>query len=178
VALKIKAGLAESLAGADSRARPILAQLKSDADDAIQNLRDLARGIYPPLLASDGLEAALNSHLRRLSVPSDLQAANLPRQSREIESAVYFCCLEALQNVTKYAEATLTRVRLWVGDSMVHFSVADDGKGFDPATAVRSSGLQNMRDRIESLDGTFAIRSTPGTGTTVEGSIPLTSSSP
>ena len=177
VALKIKVGLAESVAELDSRARPILTQLKKDADEAIDTLRELARGIYPPLLASDGLEAALRSHLRRLTVPTELEAGSLPRQPREVESAVYFCCLEALQNVTKYAEATRTRVRLRIGDSMLHFSVADDGMGFDPSTAARSSGLQNMRDRIESLDGTFAVRSTPGAGTTVEGSIPLSSAS-
>ena len=173
VALKVKVGLAEALSEPGSKARPVLTQLKKDADEAIDTLREFARGIYPPLLASDGLEAALRSHLRRVAVPTELDAAGLSRQPREIEGAVYFCCLEALQNVAKYAQATSARVRIWIADSRLHFSVADNGKGFDPATASRSSGLQNMRDRIESLDGTFAIRSAPGTGTTVSGSVPV-----
>jgi signal transduction histidine kinase len=177
VALKIKVGLAEAVAEPDSRARPILAQLKKDADEAIDTLRELARGIYPPLLASDGLEAALRSQFRRLSVPAELDAANLPRQPKEVEGAVYFCCLEALQNVAKYAQASNVRVRLWVDDSHLAFSVTDDGKGFDPATAVKSSGLQNMRDRMDALGGTLEVRSAPGTGTTVSGQIP-TSSTP
>ena len=175
VALKLKVGVAEALAGPDSPNRAILGQLKRDADAAIDQLRELARGVYPPLLASDGLEVALRSHLRHVAVPTDLDAANLPRQPRELESAVYFCCLEALQNVAKSAEAKNARVRLWIDGSTLRFSVTDDGKGFDQATAARSSGLQNMRDRIESLDGSFAIRTSPGAGTTVEGSIPLAS---
>ena len=173
VALKVKVGLAEALSEPGSRARPILTQLKKDADEAIDTLREFARGIYPPLLASDGLETALRSHLRRVTVPTELEAAGLSRQPREIEGAIYFCCLEALQNVTKYAQASSARVRIWIADSMLNFSVADNGKGFDPTTASRSSGLQNMRDRIESLDGTFEIRSSPGAGTTVSGHVPL-----
>jgi len=173
VALKIKVGLAEAVAEPDSRARPILTQLKKDADEAIDTLRELARGIYPPLLASDGLEAALRSQLRRLSVPAELDAANLPRQPKEVEGAVYFCCLEALQNVAKYAQASNVRVRLWIEDSHLAFSVTDDGKGFDPAIAVKSSGLQNMRDRMDALGGTLEVRSAPGTGTTVSGRLPV-----
>jgi signal transduction histidine kinase len=140
VALKMKVGLAEGLAEPESKARVILAQLKHDADEAIDNLRELARGIYPPLLASEGLGAALQSQARRLTVPVELDVANLPRQPREVEGAVYFCCLEALQNVTKYAEASSVRVRVWKQDSTLAFQVQDDGKGFDPATASRSSG--------------------------------------
>ena len=173
VALKMKVGVAEALAGADGPNRAILAQLKQDADAAIDQLRELARGVYPPLLASDGLEAALRSHLRHVNIATELEAENVPRQPREVESAVYFCCLEALQNVAKSAHAKTARVRLWVKNSMLHFSVSDDGKGFDLATAARSSGLQNMRDRIESLDGTFEIRSLPGQGTVVAGRVPV-----
>ncbi len=173
VALKMKVGLAEALAGPGGPNRAILGQLKQDADAAIDRLRELARGVYPPLLASDGLEAALRSHLRHVVVPTDLEVDNVPRQPRQVESAVYFCCLEALQNVAKSAQAKTARVRLWVENSMLHFSVSDDGKGFDLATAARSSGLQNMRDRIESLDGTFDIRSSAGQGTVVAGRVPV-----
>jgi signal transduction histidine kinase len=173
VALKMKVGLAERLAEPESKARPILAQLRHDADEAIDNLRELARGIYPPLLASDGLGPALQAHARRLTVPVELEVGDLPRQPREVEGAIYFCCLEALQNVAKYAEASGVKVRVWKQDSSVAFAVEDDGKGFDPATAVRSSGLQNMRDRLEALGGTLTVRSAPAKGTTVEGHVPL-----
>jgi signal transduction histidine kinase len=172
VALKMKVGLAEKVAEAESKTRPILAQLRHDADEAIDNLRELARGIYPPLLASDGLGPALQAHARRLTVPVDLDVEELPRQPREVEGAIYFCCLEALQNVTKYAGATRVKLRVWTQDSMLGFEVSDDGKGFDPATAVRSSGLQNMRDRLEALGGSLLVRSAPGSGTTIEGRLP------
>jgi len=171
IALKMKVGLA--LAAPDSKTRSILEQLRHDADEAIDNLRELARGIYPPLLASEGLGAALRGQARRFTVPVELELADVPRQPREVEGGIYFCCLEALQNIAKYAEARQVRLRLWTEDSATAFSVEDDGKGFDPATTTRSSGLQNMRDRLEALGGSLRVRSTPGTGTTVSGRVPL-----
>jgi len=173
VALKIRVGLAESMAEPESKTRPILAQLKRDADEAIDNLRELARGIYPPLLASDGLRAALQAPARRFAVPVELEVDNIARQPREVEAAIYFCCLEGLQNVAKYAEATHVRLRVWSADSILEFAVEDDGKGFEPATVVRSSGLQNMRDRLEALGGSLEVTSAPGRGTRVYGTIPL-----
>ena len=175
VALKIKVGLAEAAAEPESKARPILAQLKHDADEALDNLRELARGIYPPLLASDGLQAALASHIRRLAIPVNLWVDDVPRQPREVEGAVYFCCLEALQNVVKSAEASAVDLHISTDKSMLTFRVEDDGKGFDPATVTRGSGLQNMRDRLEALGGSLDVRSAPGQGTTVVGKIPLSS---
>jgi signal transduction histidine kinase len=178
VALKIKVGLAESMAEPESKTRPILAQLKRDADEAIDNLRELARGIYPPLLASDGLGAALQAPARRFPVPVELEVDDVARQPREVEGAIYFCCLEALQNVAKYAEATHVRLRVWSADSTLGFAVEDDGKGFDPATVVRSSGLQNMRDRLEALGGSLEIEGAPGQGTTIQGRVPVGLASP
>jgi signal transduction histidine kinase len=178
IALKIKVGLAESMAEPESKTRPILAQLKRDADEAIDNLRELARGIYPPLLASDGLGPALQAPARRFAVPVELEVHELPRQPREVEGAIYFCCLEALQNVAKYAAASHVRVRVWSTDSSLSFAVEDDGTGFDPATVVRSSGLQNMRDRLEALGGSLEIRSAPGQGTTIQGQVPVGLASP
>ena len=171
IALKMKVGLA--LAQPESKTRAILEQLRHDADEAIDNLRELARGIYPPLLASEGLGAALGGQARRFTVPVELELADVPRQPREVEGAIYFCCLEALQNVAKYAEARQVRLRLWTEDSALAFAVDDDGKGFDPATTTRSSGLQNMRDRLEALGGSLRVRSTPGSGTSVNGRVPL-----
>ena len=173
VALKIKVGLAEAAAEPESKARPILAQLKQDADEALDNLRELARGIYPPLLASDGLQAALAAHVRRLAVPVELHVDGVPRQSREVEGAVYFCCLEALQNVVKSAEASAVDLYISTENSMLTFRVEDDGKGFDPGTVTQGSGLQNMRDRLEALGGSLDVRSAPGRGTTVVGKVKL-----
>ena len=173
VALKIKVGLAEAAAEPESKARPILAQLKQDADEALDNLRELARGIYPPLLASDGLQAALAAHVRRLAVPVELHVDGVPRQSREVEGAVYFCCLEALQNVVKSAEASAVDLYISTENSMLTFRVQDDGKGFDPGNVTQGSGLQNMRDRLEALGGSLDVRSAPGRGTTVVGKVKL-----
>ncbi|MDQ6712023.1 MAG: ATP-binding protein, partial [Candidatus Dormibacteraeota bacterium] len=178
VALKIKVGLAESVAEPESKTRPILAQLKRDADEAIDNLRELARGIYPPLLASDGLRAALQAPARRFAMPVELDVDEVARQPREVEGAIYFCCLEALQNVAKYAQASHVRLRVWTQDSNLAFAVEDDGIGFEPASAVRSSGLQNMRDRLEALGGSLEVTSAPGRGTTVQGRVPVGLASP
>jgi signal transduction histidine kinase len=172
IALKIKVGVAESVSEPNSRMRPMLAELKRDADEAIDNLRELARGIYPPLLASDGLGAALRSHVRRFAIPLELDAAEIPRQPREVEAAIYFCCLEALQNIAKYPEASQVELRLGMEKSTLAFLVHDNGKGFDPKTVTRNSGLQNMRDRLEALGGSLRIDSAPGKGTTVDGRVP------
>ena len=178
VALKIKLGLAEAAAQPETKVRALITQLKQDADDALDTMRELARGIYPPLLASDGLEAALRAQIRRITVPVDLQLDDVARQPREVEGAVYFCCLEALQNVAKYAEAGRISLRLWTEDANLAFSVQDDGKGFDPVTVPQGSGLQNMRDRVEALGGSLEVRSMPGKGTTIQGRVPVGLASP
>jgi len=105
----------------------------------------------------------------------NLWVDDVPRQPREVEGAVYFCCLEALQNVVKSAEASAVDLHISTDKSMLTFRVEDDGKGFDPATVTRGSGLQNMRDRLEALGGSLDVRSAPGQGTTVVGKIPLSS---
>jgi signal transduction histidine kinase len=178
VALKIKLGLAEAVAEPETKVRALITQLKQDADAALDTMRELARGIYPPLLASDGLEAALRAQIRRITVPVDLQLKDITRQPREVEGAVYFCCLEALQNVSKYAEAHRVHLRLWTDNATLAFRVQDDGKGFDAARVPRGSGLQNMGDRLEALGGSLEVSSVPGQGTTVEGRVPVGLASP
>jgi len=176
VALSVKLGLAEQLAGRDpERARAMLAGLKGEGTDALENLRDLARGIYPPLLAEEGLEAALEAQTRRSAVPASVQASGVHRYPQEIEAAVYFCALEALQNAAKYAEATSVDLRLEHRDGHLAFEIADDGHGFDPAWA-RGSGLTNMRDRVEALGGVLEVISTSGSGATIRGRIPVEAS--
>ena len=174
VALSVKLGLAEQLAPRDeAKARELLAELRSDAADALENLRDLARGIYPPVLADQGLAAALEAQARKATIPVYVHADGAGRYASEIETAVYFCCLEAVQNVAKYAGATRVTVSLAASNADLTFSVADDGVGFDPATTARGAGLTNMRDRLEALGGAFHVESTPGRGTVVHGDVPL-----
>jgi signal transduction histidine kinase len=173
VALSVKLGLAEQLASRDAdKTRALLAELKSDAADALENVRDLARGIYPPVLADHGLAAALEAQARKAPVPVRLDANGSGRYPSEIEAAVYFCCLEALQNVAKYAGANEAIVRLGRSNGDLTFEVVDDGQGFDRATAG-GSGLTNMRDRVEAVGGALIVTSTPGSGTTIRGRIPV-----
>jgi len=173
VALKVKMGLAEMLLGRDpSKAQVTIQQLKGDADEALETLRDLARGIYPPLLADKGLVAALESQARRATVPVDVLADGVERYSQEVEAAVYFCCLEALQNVQKYAAASHVALRLEGSPGGLQFEVQDDGMGFDPATVGRGAGLQNMDDRLASLGGALTLEAAPGRGTTLRGWLP------
>ena len=173
VALKVKLGLAEMLASRDpEKAKATIAQLKGDADEALETLRDLARGIYPPLLAEKGLGPALQSQARKATVPVTVDADGIGRYSQDVEAAVYFSVLEALQNVQKYAQASQATVRLRDEDGTLRFEVVDDGRGFDVATTARGSGLTNMADRVDALDGDVEITSMPGHGTTVRGSLP------
>ena len=170
VALKVKLGLAEMLAAKDpAKARATLQQLKADTDEALETLRDLARGIYPPLLAEKGLATALQSQARKATLPVEVDAENIGRYPQELEATVYFCVLEALQNVQKYAQATRACVRLLEADGELRFSVEDDGRGFDIEHMKMGSGLTNMRDRLDASGGTMTMHSMAGVGTTVFG---------
>lgn len=173
VALSVKLTLVRAMARKDAeRADSMLEELQGDAQDAMENLRDLARGVYPPLLSDQGLAAALRSQANKASLPVEVEADSLGRYPQEIEAAVYFCVLEALQNVAKYAGATKATVRLEASNGTLNFSVRDDGGGFDPDRTARGSGLTNMADRLDALGGAVAISSSPGEGTTVQGRVP------
>ena len=174
VALNVKLGLLERLVERDpSQARTIAGQLQGEANEALEELRDLARGIYPPLLADKGLVAALESQSRRSAVPVSIEADGVGRYAREAEAAVYFSCLEALQNVAKYASASRATVRLMDGSDRLRFEVADDGVGFDTASSSYGTGLQGIADRLAALDGELELRSAPGEGTVLAGSLPV-----
>jgi signal transduction histidine kinase len=173
VALAVKLRMVEQIASRDAaRATALVAELQTDANDALQTLRDLAHGIYPPLLADKGIVAALEGQARRSPVPVTLEGT-VGRHAPEMESALYFCCLEALQNVSKYARASSVTIRLRDGAGELRFEVCDDGDGFDAGAEARGSGLQGMSDRLAALDGILEVRSVPGTGTTVIGRVPL-----
>src|SRR5207247_5268197 len=125
----------------------LLGQLQTQSTEALDNLRDLARGIYPPLLADQGLAVALSAQARRASVPVEVEADGVGRYPQDAEAAVYFCTLEALQNVAKYAGATKACVRLSAEGDGLTFAITDDGRGFDSEDAPMGSGPRNMVDR-------------------------------
>jgi signal transduction histidine kinase len=174
VALAVQTRMAEALAGTDpDREREVLRGLQQGLQDALEELRDLARGIYPPLLADQGLGAALESQARRSTVPVAMEAEGVERYPPEAEAAVYFCVLEALQNVAKYAQASRATVRLRGGVGELRFEVEDDGRGFDPAATGYGTGVQGMVDRLAALGGELRMVSEPGSGTTVVGTLPV-----
>ena len=174
VALTVKLKLADALVGKDeTRAHALLEELQRETNGALEDLRDLARGIYPPLLADKGLAAALESQARKSPVPVDVEVDGIGRYPQEAEAAVYFSCLEALQNIAKYAEATVATIRLSQAEGTLTFEVTDDGLGFDPDTAERGTGLQGIADRLAALGGELTVRSASGDGTTVAGRVPV-----
>src|SRR4029077_20970783 len=146
-----------------------LQQLTGDADEALETLRDLARGIYPPLLAEKGLVVALESQARKAIVPVSVLADAVGRYSQDVEATVYFCVLEALQNVQKYARASHVDVQLHGQGDGLTFEVSDDGIGFDTAIAKKGAGLINMADRLDALGGSLTVTSSPSAGTTISG---------
>jgi len=172
VALSVKTRLARDLTARDpAQAAELLTQIDAEIQTALGDLRDLARGIYPPLLIDEGLRAALDAQARRSPVPTTVRADGLGRYAPEVEAAVYFSCLEALQNVVKYAEASSATVILAQSNGHLTFEVVDDGRGFDPAAERTGTGLQGIADRLGALHGEVTIRSEPGAGTRVRGRI-------
>jgi signal transduction histidine kinase len=173
VALSIQLGLLEDSAGDPDEVRQMTDQLRAGLRAALDDLRALARGIYPPLLAEQGLGPALRAQAGKAPVPVLIEADGIGRYPRDAEATVYFCILEALQNVAKYAQATRATVALSCPGSRLEFSVTDDGAGFDTANARHGTGLQGMTDRMSAVGGTLHIQSTPGLGTTISGGMPV-----
>jgi len=174
VALAVKLRLADVVLDKDpAKAHAFLGELREETNDALENLRDLARGIYPPLLADEGLAPALEAQARRSPVPVRVSRDGIGRYPQDVEATVYFCVLEALQNVTKYANASGVDIDIRQRDGALTFEIRDDGIGFDPATAPRGTGLLGMADRVEAVGGTLHVRSAPGDGTTVSGTLPI-----
>lgn len=173
--LKAKLGAVQALVeqGHTSNASSVVQGLQDDADAAIGELREVARGVYPPLLAEQGLAAAIRARARSAPMPVHVEVAGVDRLAGEIESGLYFCFLEALQNVTKHAAARRVEVRLTRGDGQVTLLICDDGVGFDLASTSSGMGLSGLRDRIEAIGGTLTVRSAPTAGTTVTAHVPL-----
>jgi signal transduction histidine kinase len=166
--------LAETVAGQDEeRERALVAQLKAETSGALETLRELARGIYPPLLADQGLAAAVSAHASKAPGQVEVDAVGVGRYPADLETAIYFCCVEALQNAARHAPGSAIRVSLAEDEGQVVFSVTDDGPGFVPATPPAGTGLRNMGDRLAALGGSCQIDSSPGVGTTIAGRIGL-----
>jgi signal transduction histidine kinase len=175
--LKIVAKLqhARSIAGLDEQQeRAVLGELRAETRQALSTLRELAHGINPPVLSSSGLAAAVGSLASKSEPPAALIDSGLRRYPEEVETAVYFCCAEALQNAAKHAPGATVTLRLTDCDGRLSFSAADDGPGFDPAAVRFGTGLQNMTDRLSVLGGHLEVCARPGAGTTVTGHLTLT----
>jgi signal transduction histidine kinase len=173
IALTIHLALLEESAHDPPAVRELASAVKEGVRAALDDLRDLARGIYPPLLADQGLVPALLAQARRASLPVQIDADGIGRYPQDAEAAVYFCTLEALQNIAKYASASRARICLSGSDDSLEFTVTDDGAGFDTATTRYGTGLQGMADRLAALGGALHVRSQPGHGTILSGALPL-----
>jgi signal transduction histidine kinase len=174
-ALAIKLSLASELAERDvDQAQGLLAELRADVRETADELRCLAHGIYPPLLADQGLAAALSAAARRSTLPITVQTAPVGRYPAEIEATVYFCCLEAIQNACKHAGngATLD-LRVREEGEALTFEVTDDGQGFEATGRGLGAGFVNMEDRLRALRGSMRVESAPGQGTSVTGTLPV-----
>jgi signal transduction histidine kinase len=172
LAATVESSLAELRA---SRTRVIAAadEERRRIEGTLDDVGVLARGAFPPLLADRGLGEALRAAALRSPIAASVRPDGIARYPRAIESAVYFCCLEALQNASRHARGARAISILLAQDGDLRFEVRDDGDGFDMELTPVGAGLVNMRDRLAALGGDFAIRSGPGDGTVVSGSVPL-----
>jgi signal transduction histidine kinase len=176
VALAVRVKLVGQVLEKDpEQARAALDEIGVAIEDTLQELRDLAHGIYPPLLADKGLHAALESAARRATLPVTVHADELARYAPESEATIYFCVLEALQNAGKYAgEGASVMVDVREDEGSLAFVVSDDGTGFDVSARGSGAGFTNMIDRLGALGGSLRVESAPGRGTRVVGEVPAT----
>lgn len=173
IALRLRLGVARVLAGdRDPRLTHELDELGVEIDAAVRSLRDLARGLSPPLLEESGVAAALQAHGHSLPIPMRVTADSTRRYRPAVESAAYFCCLEATQNAVRHSGASTITVKIDGDDTSLRFLVRDDGCGFDPGRVRAGAGLANIDDRISALGGRTEIRSVRHQGTCVSGEIP------
>jgi signal transduction histidine kinase len=173
VSLRIHMAIAKEHAG-DDPTRATLGELERELDAGIEELRDLAHGIFPSLLADRGLLAALRAVALRGPRAIEVSGRRIGRYPPEIESAVYYCCLEAVQNATKHAGPQARIVaRLSAHAGELHLEVSDDGPGFDVAAVDGGDGLRNMQDRLGAVHGRLEIATEPGGGTRISGTVPI-----
>jgi signal transduction histidine kinase len=175
VSLSLALRLAQAKLGGDpDGANEILTAAGEELTHAITELRELARGIHPAVLTDRGLAAALEALAARAPLPVELSTNLEDRLPGPVEAAAYYVVAEALTNVAKYAEATAVRVSADRNDGRVVVEVADDGVG--GADPTLGSGLRGLADRVEALNGQFAVESAVGSGTRVRAVIPVAAS--
>jgi signal transduction histidine kinase len=174
VALKLRLGIAAKTAAEEDagQAAGLLDGMTGDAQAVIEQIRTLARGIFPPLLEAEGLRPALIAVVDQAPVDIEADLDDVGRLARDIEGAIYFTVSEALTNAVKHGESPL-RIELRRLHDSVEFMVADAGPGFDPSRVLPGSGLTNLADRVETAGGNLRIESAPGSPTVVAGAIPL-----
>ena len=158
--------------------RERLLEITKSVEATLAQVREIAHGLYPPLLIASGLPTALRRLYAHAASPPEIDAVGVGRYEPEIESAVYYCCSEAIQNATKHGgRAVHVSVALAEADGRLTFRVVDDGPGF-AVGEVRGLGLQNMEDRLGALGGRLTIATAPGRGTRISGHVPLRSAIP
>jgi len=175
IGLVVNLEVARELASTDpQQVRPVLDELSGEIHTALDELRDLAHGIYPPVLVDRGLREAIEAALLRARVQGGVEGDGTGRYPVDVEATVYFCCLEAIQNAAKHAgPAAHVGVRIWEEDTTLLFEIVDDGRGFESGAGRGGVGVANMRDRVGALGGQLHIESAPGHGTRVVGGVPL-----
>ncbi len=174
ILLNLKLGMLERRLEGDQDSADETREIRLELERALTELRELAHGIYPQVLTSDGLRAAISEAAAKAAIPTQVSAEGARRFPPDLEAAVYFCCLEALQNASKHAgEGASATVALSEADGELRFEVSDDGVGFELRSARASAGLQNMTDRIGALGGVLRVESDPGAGTRVIGRVPI-----
>jgi signal transduction histidine kinase len=176
VALTVNLRLAQTISRRSPEGAALLLAEQADAAGvAIDTLTSLSRGIYPSLLEAEGLVSALRSAAAASSIPVSVDTTTTRRPTTEVEAALYFCCMESVQNAAKHSGAAQVSVRLSDASGRWLLSVTDQGAGFDPRSVVAAgtgAGLVNMRDRLEAVGGTVTVRSRPGEGTRVIAAVP------
>ncbi|WP_007520514.1 MULTISPECIES: sensor histidine kinase [Pseudofrankia] len=174
VSLAIGLRLVRDLVTEDAEAADeLIGEMAEQVSAAIAEVRNLAQGIYPPLLRSSGLTEALRAAAARSPLGVRLATDGVGRHGPDVEAAVYFCCLEALQNAAKHAPGSQVEIVLTEREDALAFTVADDGPGFDPRRRLAGQGLTNMRDRIGAIGGSLVIESAPAAGVRLDGVVPL-----
>ncbi len=180
VAMAVRIGLARSILEEDpTQAGPLLDELRRDVQATLDELRGLAHGIYPPLLRDRGLREALRNASTRFALPVEIDVDLTERPPADLEAAVYFCCLEAVNNAAKHAgEGATISVSVSEEASCLTFSVADDGHGFEVGSVAGGQGFDNMHDRVGAYGGDLVVESTPGQGARIRGRMPLPTPGP
>jgi signal transduction histidine kinase len=168
-----------ALDGEEDESRRLLSTIGRQMDDLLGSVRSLSRGVYPALLTDRGLPDALRSVARQLPVPASVSAHGIGRCPQDVEVAVYFCCLEAMQNAAKHAGdgATVT-VTVGADAGRLRFDVRDDGRGFDVDAFAGGHGFTNMADRLGAMGGALQVESTEGHGACISGWVPCSDAEP